>query len=256
MLERFAADFVSPAPHEGYQRILYLKPSDLPSPPYTCADIAAVLQRLATARQSPPATAHLVAGFQVETHVHFEEILREEVGAVGMHVTTIILTRGTEAPSCQDCLADPAARGPHLLRFLKTIAIQRVSQYIRKAPLLWLLESRTLRPEQRKVKSRRKGDGLAVAQVSALMAAKKTSSLIPLCHPLTRSHIDVNFTPELSQPGVGGEDRPKIICTAQVACEGRTGVVMEALAAVSVGLLTIWDTLKAVAGNRWCDGDK
>ena len=54
MLERFAADFVSPAPHEGYQRILYLKSSDLPSPPYTCADIAAVLQRLAAS--SPVAT--------------------------------------------------------------------------------------------------------------------------------------------------------------------------------------------------------
>jgi len=106
----------------------------------------------------------------VETHVHFEEILRE-VGAVGVHVTTIIL-RGAEAPSSQDCLADPAARGPHLLRFLKTIAIQRVSQYIRKAPLLWLLESRILRPEQRKVKSRTMQRGQRLG----------TKKLVPVTH--------------------------------------------------------------------------
>ncbi|EDR05659.1 uncharacterized protein LACBIDRAFT_302796 [Laccaria bicolor S238N-H82] len=54
VLKRFAADFVSPDPHEGYQRILYVKPSDLPSPPYARADIAAVLQRVAT---SSPVTA-------------------------------------------------------------------------------------------------------------------------------------------------------------------------------------------------------
>ena len=53
MLERFAADFVSPASHEGYQRILYVKPSDLPFPPYARADIAAVLQRVATSSPVP-----------------------------------------------------------------------------------------------------------------------------------------------------------------------------------------------------------
>lgn len=103
---------------------------------------------------------------------HFEEILHEEVGAVGVRVITIILIPGTEAPSYQDCPADPAARGPYLLRFLKTIAIQRVSQYLRKAPLLWLLESRFLHPEQRKVKTR-------TMQRGRRLGAKK---LVPVTH--------------------------------------------------------------------------
>lgn len=102
---------------------------------------------------------------------HLEENLRED-GAVGVRVTTIILIRGKEAPSLQDCPVDPAARGPHLLRFLKTIAIQRMSQYNRKPPLLWLLESRVLRPEQRKVKTR-------TMQRGRRLGAKK---LVPVTH--------------------------------------------------------------------------
>ena len=102
-------------------------------------------------------------------------------------------------------------------------------------------------------KARRKGDALTIAQLAAIMGAKATSTLIPLCHPLALSKIDVNFIPERATPAA--EDAQKtvqhsILCTATVNCEGKTGVEMEALTAVSVGLLTVWDMLKAVAGKE------
>jgi cyclic pyranopterin monophosphate synthase len=81
-----------------------------------------------------------------------------------------------------------------------------------------------------------KGDVLAVAQVAAVMGAKKTADLIPMCHPLMLSRIDVAF--ELRDEEVGIE--------ATVATRGRTGVEMEALTAVATAALTIYDMLKAV----------
>lgn len=97
-------------------------------------------------------------------------------------------------------------------------------------------------------KARKKGDVLIVAQLAAIMAAKKTSDLIPLCHPLALSNISVTLAPEPSPSNTEG--RPSILCKATVSCEGKTGVEMEALTAVSVGLLTVWDMLKAVAGKE------
>lgn len=97
-------------------------------------------------------------------------------------------------------------------------------------------------------KARKKGDVLTVAQLAAIMAAKKTSDLIPLCHPLALSNVSVTLTPEPSPSHAEG--RPSIACQATVSCEGKTGVEMEALTAVSVGLLTVWDMLKAVAGKE------
>lgn len=101
-------------------------------------------------------------------------------------------------------------------------------------------------------KARRKGDALTVAQLAAIMGAKKTSELIPLCHPLSLSKITVNLTPEAPKEGFGESEtgRYSIICSATVSLEGKTGVEMEALTAVSVGLLTVWDMLKAVAGKE------
>ncbi|KAF9055841.1 hypothetical protein BJ165DRAFT_1429038 [Panaeolus papilionaceus] len=93
-------------------------------------------------------------------------------------------------------------------------------------------------------KARRKGDALTVAQLAAIMGAKQTPNLIPLCHPLQLSKIDVKLTPERLS-----DQRCAIKCIATVACEGKTGVEMEALTAVGVGLLTVWDMLKAVAGK-------
>ena len=102
-------------------------------------------------------------------------------------------------------------------------------------------------------KARRKGDALTIAQLAAIMGAKATSTLIPLCHPLALSKIYVNLIPERATSAA--EDTQKtmqhsILCTATVNCEGKTGVEMEALTAVSVGLLTVWDMLKAVAGKE------
>ncbi len=81
-----------------------------------------------------------------------------------------------------------------------------------------------------------KGDVLGVAQVAGIMAAKKTWDLIPMCHPLMLTRIDVSF--ELGQEEVHVE--------ATVATRGRTGVEMEALTAVATAALTIYDMLKAV----------
>ncbi|KAJ7459178.1 molybdenum cofactor biosynthesis prote [Mycena galericulata] len=98
-------------------------------------------------------------------------------------------------------------------------------------------------------KARRKGDALTVAHLAAITGAKQTSSLIPLCHSLALSSISVVLSPEASSSGSSAR-RYSIICCATVSCEGKTGVEMEALTAVSVGLLTVWDMLKAVAGKE------
>jgi cyclic pyranopterin phosphate synthase len=84
-----------------------------------------------------------------------------------------------------------------------------------------------------------KGDALAVARVAAIQAGKKTAELIPLCHPLAIQQLDVQF--HIVADGV------EIVATA--VCEGRTGVEMEALTAVSVAALTLYDMCKAVDKN-------
>ena len=88
-----------------------------------------------------------------------------------------------------------------------------------------------------------KGDVLAVAQVAGVMGAKRTPDLIPLCHPLLLTGVDVNFT-EDDQPNSSG--RCSITIEATVKTTGITGVEMEAMTAVSVAALTIYDMCKAV----------
>jgi cyclic pyranopterin phosphate synthase len=83
-----------------------------------------------------------------------------------------------------------------------------------------------------------KGDVLAVAQVAAIMAAKQTHTLIPMCHPLLLTHVGVEFAPN--------EVEDLIEITATVRTTGKTGVEMEALTAVTVAALTIYDMCKAV----------
>jgi cyclic pyranopterin phosphate synthase len=83
----------------------------------------------------------------------------------------------------------------------------------------------------------KKGDVLTVAQIAGVMAAKRTSELIPLCHPLPLTHIDVRL--ELR------DDLPGVAITATVRTTGKTGVEMEALTAVSVAALTVYDMAKA-----------
>lgn len=85
-----------------------------------------------------------------------------------------------------------------------------------------------------------KGDALATARVAGIMAAKRTSDLIPLCHPLAVTGVDIEFT-------VGGDEDPGAVgIVATVRTTDRTGVEMEALTAVSVAALTIYDMIKAV----------
>ncbi|MBB3283999.1 cyclic pyranopterin phosphate synthase [Mitsuaria sp. BK037] len=83
----------------------------------------------------------------------------------------------------------------------------------------------------------KKGDVIGVARIAAIQAAKRTSDLIPLCHPLPITRVAVEF--ELD------EAASAVVCTAQVETLGRTGVEMEALTAVQVGLLTVYDMCKA-----------
>jgi cyclic pyranopterin phosphate synthase len=84
----------------------------------------------------------------------------------------------------------------------------------------------------------KKGDVLGIARIAAIMAAKRTSDLIPLCHPLALTRVAVEFTIN--------EADSSIMCNAQVETIGKTGVEMEALTAVQVGLLTIYDMCKAI----------
>jgi len=84
----------------------------------------------------------------------------------------------------------------------------------------------------------KKGDVLAVAQVAGIMAAKRTPELIPMCHPIAITGVDISFFPD--------EKRSVINIEATVRCKGETGVEMEALTAVSAAALTIYDMCKAV----------
>jgi cyclic pyranopterin monophosphate synthase len=83
-----------------------------------------------------------------------------------------------------------------------------------------------------------KGDVLAVARVAGIMAAKKTAELIPLCHPIALTRVEVELVPD--------EKQGAVLCRAIAATTGPTGVEMEALTAVQITLLTIYDMCKAV----------
>ena len=83
----------------------------------------------------------------------------------------------------------------------------------------------------------KKGDVLGVARIAAIQASKKTADLIPLCHPIALTKVAITF--EVN------EKNTQITCTAQCETTGQTGVEMEALSAVSIGLLTIYDMCKA-----------
>jgi len=86
--------------------------------------------------------------------------------------------------------------------------------------------------------SAKKGDVVGIARIAGIMAAKKTSELIPLCHPLALTRVSLEFKPDLASASVS--------CLATVETVGPTGVEMEALTAVQVALLTIYDMCKAV----------
>jgi len=106
------------------------------------------------------------------------------------------------------------------------IAIAR-GEVVMKKETLDLIRSGTMK----------KGDVLTVAQIAGIAAAKRTSDLIPLCHPLPITYIDVNLTLDEKLPGV--------LIEATVKTTGKTGVEMEALTAVSMAALTVYDMAKA-----------
>ena len=92
----------------------------------------------------------------------------------------------------------------------------------------------------------KKGDVLGAARIAGIMAAKKTSELIPLCHPLLLSKIEVDISPDNALPG--------LVVKATVKMTGQTGVEMEALTAVSVACLTIYDMVKAAEKSMRIEG--
>lgn len=92
----------------------------------------------------------------------------------------------------------------------------------------------------------KKGDVLGVARLAGIMGAKRTADLIPLCHPLPITKVALDLTPDATLPGV--------IVTATVRTSGQTGVEMEALTAVSIACLTVYDMLKAAEKGMRIDG--
>jgi cyclic pyranopterin phosphate synthase len=92
----------------------------------------------------------------------------------------------------------------------------------------------------------KKGDVLGVARIAAIQGAKRTAELVPLCHPVPLTSVAIEFS--VDEPGA------RIDCRATVECTARTGVEMEALTAVQVALLTIYDMCKAVDRGMTMDG--
>jgi cyclic pyranopterin phosphate synthase len=92
----------------------------------------------------------------------------------------------------------------------------------------------------------KKGDVLSVARIAGIMAAKRTHELIPLCHPLALSEVAIELTPDAKLPGINVRARVKVA--------GQTGVEMEALTAVAVACLTVYDMVKAVERGMRIEG--
>lgn len=116
------------------------------------------------------------------------------------------------------------------------VAAKEITERVAVARASVTMQTATLKLIQ--TKNAAKGDVLAVAQLAGIMAAKKTPELIPLCHPLSLSSVDVKLTIDAKRRAVDIEATCKL--------KGRTGVEMEALTAASVAALTVYDMCKAV----------
>ena len=92
----------------------------------------------------------------------------------------------------------------------------------------------------------KKGDVLGIARIAGIMAAKKTADLIPLCHPLAITHVDIHLETEKNPPAV--------YCQTTVEVSGKTGVEMEALTATQIALLTVYDMCKAIDRGMRIEG--
>lgn len=92
----------------------------------------------------------------------------------------------------------------------------------------------------------KKGDVLGIARIAGIMATKKTADLIPLCHPLAITHVDIKLTTE--------ENPPAVYCQSTVEVSGKTGIEIEALNATQIALLTVYDMCKAVDRGMSIEG--
>ncbi len=133
-------------------------------------------------------------------------------------------------PQGQAHMVDVAAKG-------ETHRVARATGTIRMQPATFALVASG---------QAKKGDVIGIARVAAIQGAKRTADLVPLCHPLPITRVAVDF--ELDA------ERHAVRCTAQVETVGRTGVEMEALTAVQVGLLTVYDMCKAVDRGMVMEG--
>lgn len=115
------------------------------------------------------------------------------------------------------------------------VGAKPITHRLAKAEGLILMQRETLRKVLKG--DHNKGDVLAVARIAGIMAAKKTAELVPLCHPLTLTRVEVSLEPR--------EDEPAIHCLASVETDAKTGVEMEALTAVQIALLTVYDMCKS-----------
>jgi cyclic pyranopterin monophosphate synthase len=119
------------------------------------------------------------------------------------------------------------------------IAVKEITTRIAKArSSIWMGNDVYEAIKEQNIK---KGDVLAVAQVAGIMAAKQTSSLIPMCHPIPISGVNISF-----EWVIGDQDNMELIIFTEVKTVGSTGVEMEALTAASVAALTVYDMCKAV----------
>ena len=127
--------------------------------------------------------------------------------------------------------------------FAKMVDVSAKTDSVRKAVAQARIQMRPETLQMIKAGTSKKGDVLGVAQVAGIMGAKKTSDMIPMCHPLMLSGVDLNFEWQ--------EEESAILILAEVRTTGKTGVEMEALMAASTAALTIYDMAKAV--DRWME---
>jgi len=122
------------------------------------------------------------------------------------------------------------------------VSVSSKEPSLRKAAAMGTVQINSIAAELLQSGENKKGDVLTIAQLAGIMGAKQTSNLIPLCHPLFLSHLSVELKVET--------DCVKVRATAETY--GTTGVEMEALTAVQIACLTVWDMLKAVSGKEMC----
>lgn len=127
--------------------------------------------------------------------------------------------------------------------FAKMVDVSAKTDSVRKAVAQARIQMSPETLQMIKAGTSKKGDVLGVAQVAGIMGAKKTSDMIPMCHPLMLSGVDLNFEWQ--------EEESAILILAEVRTTGKTGVEMEALMAASTAALTIYDMAKAV--ERWME---